>query len=87
MAFSLVIQDSRMKEHTERIKWQLTKKELKDERKDIMEDIERNLARRRDVIEEQRKLVENAEMVIATYSLYIYNNRRIIDDSRSSRYR
>ncbi len=85
MAFSLVIQDSRMKEHTERIKWQLTKKELKDERKDIMEDIERNLARRRDVIEEQRKLVENAEMVIAT--LCIYNNRRIIDDSRSSRYR
>ncbi len=77
MAFKLLINDERMKEQTARVQKKLRKRELKDEKNDLLEgkhhceifplmwiaDVDRLMIRKRDLIEEQRKLLENAEQV------------------------
>ena len=76
MAFKLLLQDERMKEQTARVEKSMRKKELKDERKDVFEDIDRLLIRKRDLVEEQRKLLENAEQFERTFGVDELNKQK-----------
>lgn len=61
IAFQLILNDETMKQQTERVKKNLLKKELKEDKKDLVEDLERLLTRKRDLVEEERKLAENLD--------------------------
>lgn len=76
IAFQSVLNDTRMKEQTERVEKNLKKKDLKSDKKDYTEELEKLLLRKMNIVDEQQKFLETSDKFKELYGEANFLNKK-----------